>query len=137
MSQAFDPDKRNELHELLQASRKLEAVKLYREWTRSSLLDAKNAVEQLQDTGTLHWPEPSGEALDEAAMDEVLDAIEQGQKIEACKRYVGHTGCSLKEAKDFVEGLMGELGQQPSKSGCLLLFISGLLATAAATTMLA
>ena len=137
MPQEFDTEKRSQLLELLESNRKLEAVKLYREWTRSSLRDAKNAVEQLEETGTLHWPEPDGESLNDAAMDEVIEAIERGQKIEACKIYKTHTGCSLKEAKEFVESLMGELGQTPAKAGCLLLFLGGLLATLATAATLA
>ncbi|MEO1526116.1 MAG: hypothetical protein AAFX06_11815 [Planctomycetota bacterium] len=134
MTQDFDPQKRSELLDLLQANRKLEAVKRYREWTRSSLLDAKNAVEQLQETGTLHWPQTEGESLDDAAMDEVLEAIERGQKIEACKLYRGHAGCTLKEAKEFVESLMGELGHS-SKAGCLVVLLAALLVTATAVTL--
>ncbi|MEL6110115.1 MAG: hypothetical protein AAFU85_29225 [Planctomycetota bacterium] len=137
MSEDFDPAKHRQLLELLESNQKLEAIKRYRQWTRSSLLDAKNAIEQLRETGTLRWPKQAKDSLEDAEMDEVLEAIERGHKIEACKIYRTYAGCSLKEAKDFVEDLMGELGHASAKTGCLALFIASLLASFATAAMLA
>ena len=36
---------------------------------------------------------------------EILELMRSGQKIEAIRRYREQTGISLKEAKDYVEGL--------------------------------
>jgi hypothetical protein len=47
----------------------------------------------------------------------VLDALRQGNKIEAIKLYRKQTGLGLKEAKDAVEALAARHGIV-SKSGC-------------------
>lgn len=56
---------------------------------------------------------------------EFLDALAQGQKIQAIKIYREMTGSGLKEAKDAVEKLAAELAEKypgqfpkPSQSGC-------------------
>jgi ribosomal protein L7/L12 len=54
---------------------------------------------------------------------EVVDLIISGQKIEAIKRFREASGAGLKDAKDAVERLEAELGEQhpqlqKSKAGC-------------------
>ena len=43
-------------------------------------------------------------------MQRINDAIFSGQKIEAVRLYRGATGCSLVEAKEFVDQLGGATG---------------------------
>ena len=116
MSSDLQPEQLVELTHVLQTKGKLSAVKRYRELTRASLLESKNAVEELQRSGDLNT---SG-LENQNAMDRVLDAIAQGKKLEAVKLYKSHKRCSLKESKKFIEQLMTELGAQPQpRGGCL------------------
>ena len=112
----------------LQAGRKLNAVKLYKQWTGSSLVAAKNYVENLPaGTATVSWDKD----LDGKQIDEILDAIQAGSKLKAVKLYKEATGVRLKESKKFIERLTHELGIEPRK-GCaatILLFVIAGIAT--------
>jgi hypothetical protein len=80
------------------------------------------------------------EKLPDSVMNEVLDCIDQGQKIEAIKQYrlgVEETRgekVGLKEAKDFIEELTAKLKETSPESfkvreasgGCLLLLAWGI-----------
>ncbi|WP_442506399.1 hypothetical protein SH528x_005242 [Novipirellula sp. SH528] len=109
---------RAELH----AGRKLNAVKLYKQWTGSSLVSAKNYVESLPaGPATDSWDKD----LDGKQIDEILDAIQEGSKLKAVKLYKESTGVRLKESKEFIERLMNELGIEQRK-GCaatIVLFV--------------
>ncbi len=72
-------------------------------------------------------------------MNEILDCIYSGRKIEAIKLYPERRGTGLKEAKQFIEQLTSELREaSPEKFrgsstiGCasLVLWVSVLLAAA-------
>lgn len=112
----------DQLREQLHAGRKISAIKLYRQHTGASLVAAKNYVEGLaagRDLGTDDLP---GQ-LPGTQLDEVLDAIEAGKKLEAVKLYKESSGVSLMEAKEFIENLMRELeidreGSAPRGTGC-------------------
>jgi ribosomal protein L7/L12 len=99
----------------LRTGGKLAAVKLYKEWTGSSLLTAKNFVESLAgpEAGTADF----GMELEDGQMDQILDALQEGNKLEAVKLYRNSTGLSLMESKQFVERLMKELGVE-DRAGC-------------------
>lgn len=47
--------------------------------------------------------------LNQKQIDRITDAIAAGRKIEAVKQYRNATGCDLREAKDFVDGLTERL----------------------------
>lgn len=124
----------------LQTEGKLPAVKLYREWTGSSLLDAKLYLDRLEGRPASAL-EPPGESLGDDLMDQILDAIQQGRKIEAVKLYREQSGASLKDSKEFIERLTEELRLESphaaaTSSGCgaviLLAIVIG-LGVAAAT----
>jgi ribosomal protein L7/L12 len=109
----------------LTAGRKLAAVKLYKEWTGSSLVAAKNYVESLPtDTAVADFDE----GIETHQMDRILDALQQGNKLEAVKLYRESSGLNLMESKKFIEGLMKELGIE-DRPGCgaavLLLVVLG------------
>ncbi|WP_372721057.1 hypothetical protein [Novipirellula sp.] len=112
----------------LQAGRKLNAVKLHKQWTGSSLVAAKNYVESLPvGPQTVTWDKD----LDGKQIDEILDAIQEGSKLKAIKLYKESTGVRLKESKVFIERLMHELGIEQRK-GCaatILLFVIAGIAT--------
>ena len=75
----------------------------------------------------------------------ILEAIYGSRKIEAIKRVREATGCGLKEAKEFVEKLGGELYEKEpqkfssppkSKSGCVGLMMVGMLILAGLVVMI-
>lgn len=84
----------------LQNGHTIEAIKLLRSATGLGLKEAKDVIDRYQ----------SGNPLTHTAADSinqlpasVLDALQQGNKIEAIKRLREQTGLGLKEAKDAVE----------------------------------
>jgi large subunit ribosomal protein L7/L12 len=100
---------------LLEQGQKIEAIKRYRERTGVGLKEAKDAVEAIQRGQAV----PSGPLSDRDLEDEVVSLLEQGQKIEAIKRYRARTGVGLKEAKDAVERMPQRCGLAPSQGvGC-------------------
>jgi ribosomal protein L7/L12 len=106
----------DEVATLLERGQKIEAIKRYRERTGVGLKEAKDAVEAI-------WrgqAAPSGPQGDRDLEDEVVSWLEQGQKIEAIKRYRERTGVGLKEAKDAVERMAERRGLVTSqRTGCL------------------
>ena len=92
-----------EIQRALAAGNKIAAIKLYRAATRTSLADAKAAVEAMA-TGRPVAP-PPGVAQTGAAHGTVMALLGAGKKIEAIKVYREATGLGLKEAKDAVEAL--------------------------------
>lgn len=94
---------------------KISAVKLYKDWTRCSLLEAKNAVEAIE--RDVEPPEPNQAhdgTIDENEMRQIDQAIRQGNKLEAVKLYRQFSGCSLMESKQFVESRISGKGDQPT-----------------------
>ena len=128
---------RQDIARAIDSGSKLEAVRIYKSATGASLLESKNAVEAFM----------RGEAVshanlaDGSAQDEILDAIFANRKLEAVKLYRSATGSSLKEAKEFVEDLTGQLRETdaeqftPHGKGCansvlvcLALLLTGVIA---------
>ncbi|MGD9128339.1 MAG: ribosomal protein L7/L12 [Planctomycetia bacterium] len=64
--------------------------------------------------------------IPDEAMDQIINALGSGRKIEAIKVYREVTNLGLKEAKDFIETLASQLAEQDperfskatAKSGC-------------------
>lgn len=100
-----------QLQELLGQGRKLQAVKLYREFTGESLAVSKAAVESIETENT----SPNKIQQDDAGLyhtnvsKDVFVQVErlmnQGKKIDAIKFYREATGESLSQAKEFVEDM--------------------------------
>ncbi len=105
-----------ELTELLQAGRKLEAIKRFRELTGAGLKEAKDAVEAIEQgrpSALLGQP-------DEGFERELTGMLQAGRKIDAIKRFREQTGAGLKEAKEAVERLAAAQGLAASRgTGCL------------------
>jgi ribosomal protein L7/L12 len=119
----------DKLLDLLQQGRKIEAIKLFREFTGVGLSEAKDAVEtfSLAHGMSRHGgdqviaPDDFGVAvispqrqvqIPPALSAELMRLCGQGQKIEAIKLMREKTGLGLKEAKDAVEAL--ERGESPT-----------------------
>jgi ribosomal protein L7/L12 len=98
---ADDADFEAELRALLADGRKIEAIKRYREQTGAGLGAAKEAVEAIEQGGSL----PTFEPLDTSTETEIASLLATGQKIRAVKLYRERTGAGLKEAKDAVEAI--------------------------------
>jgi ribosomal protein L7/L12 len=94
----------------LRRGRKIEAIKIYREATGTSLADAKRAVEQFEIGRELRPsaappPTPPSARLDDAAWQRMRELVRRGQKIQAIKVYRELTGEGLRDAKDAIDRL--------------------------------
>jgi ribosomal protein L7/L12 len=135
MTNALTETQQDELREELNRGHKIAAIKLYLLWHDCSLKDAKTAVEQFA-LGDESCEPPASNAgpLTDSQMDKILDEIARGKKLAAFKLYRSYSGQSLRESKEFIEKLMGELkGSSGSavdseRSGCfsVVLFAVGL-----------
>lgn len=127
---------KEEIVELLSSGQKIAAIKHYREATGASLAEAKRAVEEIGAGRSLNLEESD---LSDLA-GEILEFLDQGQKIQAIKVYRERTNAGLKEAKDVVEEIAAKAGiEATSGSGCAgvaLAAATGLAGTAAAMVAL-
>ncbi|QDV16585.1 50S ribosomal protein L7/L12 [Gimesia panareensis] len=74
-------------------------------------------------------PEPEAEdAQRTAAMEQIVESLRQGNKIQAIKDYRELTGSGLKESKEAIEALMQKY-EIPMKSGCATLLLFALSST--------
>ena len=107
---------------LMQAGKKIEAIKLYRQETGSGLNEAKDAVEALAAGRPI--VRRSGESVEALGVDpnslegQVLALMQGQKKIWAIKLYREQTGVGLKQAKDAVEALAAKHGISPKGAGC-------------------
>jgi ribosomal protein L7/L12 len=124
----------SQILEELQAGRKLSAIKMCRQMSGGTLVAAKDYVENLASGKRVSSVEIGSELGPQ--MDDILDAIEGGNKLAAVKLYRESRGVSLMEAKEFIETLMDELEPVPpvtsqSRNGCggaiLMAILSGLV----------
>jgi len=114
---------------LMQAGKKIEAVKLYRQETGSGLKEAKDAVEALAAGQPI--ARRSGESVETNGVDpnslegQVLALMRGQKKIWAIKVYREKTGVGLKQAKDAVEALAAKHGisTQTGCAGMVLLMV--------------
>jgi hypothetical protein len=89
-------------------------------------MDAKRFVESLPvaPESTELRPSESSGSLSDDLMDEILDAVHAGRKLEAVKLYKEATGSSLADSKQAIENLTRELesaqpGSVVQEKGCL------------------
>jgi ribosomal protein L7/L12 len=73
-------------------------------------------------------PEPEADTPQAAAMEQIVEALRQGNKIQAIKDYRELTGSGLKESKEAIEALI-EKYEIPMKSGCASLLLFALSST--------
>ncbi|WP_141215161.1 hypothetical protein [Rhodococcus sp. 06-1460-1B] len=107
----LDDEARAEIHRLLAADKKIQAIKVFRDRTGAGLLDAKNAIETMQRGAP--FPPPST-ILDAASSgpvrwDDLLPRLtalkSEGKAIAAIKLLRDRTGLSLRDAKNAVDQL--------------------------------
>jgi len=129
MSIQPDAGTTDEARSLIASGRVIDAVKLVRERTGASLVDAKQWVD-MQRGGA------APAASDHPPVD--LDAIEQmlydGRVIEAIKAYRTAAGCDLKEAKESIDAhekaLRAEFPgrfKSPRRAGCASMVVVAVL----------
>ena len=129
----LSPEQIEEILLAVNVGRKIEAIKLYRKWKNCSLMIAKNHIERIQQAGEyveFHDTESGDGEIADDHMEQILDAIQIGNKIEAVKIYKSCTGESLMNSKLFIEKLMKELeisdpsfvGKNPGCVLCLFCF---------------
>ncbi len=114
MARPISNDDLERIRALAVASKKIEAIKLYREATGVGLAEAKQAVEALE------AGRPMGaravESVSNDDIDQIQAAVFAGQKIAAIKLYRAATGEGLKESKEFIDALEDELRRtEPAK----------------------
>lgn len=105
----------DDILELIERGKKIEAIKLAREHLGLGLSEAKELVDGLAgDVRNVPVAE-AGEGDDE--VDRLLRAR---KKIDAVRAYRNLAGCGLKEAKDAIELRAVELGLQSRPSKCFV-----------------
>lgn len=107
------------VRDLLQQGRKLEAVKLYQDRTGISLMEAKAAVEALENSEPDTALPGASADFPEELQPRVLEMLREGQKLKAVKLYRDTQGVALLEAKRAVEALAERHGMSASSTGCL------------------
>lgn len=116
------PDVFSEVREQIKRGKKIEAIRIYREITGSSLKDAKDAVQAIE----LGRPVPAPAqavaggvgaaafASSAEAMDEIKRLLRSGNKIEAIRVHREAFNTGLKDAKDAVDAIESDLKYQSS-----------------------
>lgn len=135
------------VRETMRAGNKIDAIKLYREYTGAGLAEAKEAVEKIEEGMSFEALASRFSPVASATMPVsvqpervkwIQEALFKGDKIEAIKLYRDGTNLGLKESKEAVEKIEAALRQQsPEKftakagKGCLGLIVifGGLLLT--------
>jgi ribosomal protein L7/L12 len=113
----------SEIAYLLQAGKKVQAIKVYREITGASLSEAKTAIERIEMTGILEITSAQAGSAPLAGsitspgiptepLAEMARLIAQNKKIQAIKLYREYTGSGLTYAKDVVEQIEREMRSQ-------------------------
>jgi ribosomal protein L7/L12 len=122
----------NEIRDEMRAGRKLDAIKLYKDWTGSSLADARIYVDGLAVHPDVSIEDIGGYDVDQGIgvgqIDQILDALEAGKKLDAIKIYKERSGLMLMESKKCIEDLIEELGIEDRASGCSLLLLLPIVA---------
>lgn len=109
MNNDIPPESMVEIIELIRDDQKLEAVKRYKDLRRTSLLEAKNFIEELTERLEQESPEILAAPSE---LEEIAELIYAGQKLEAVKRYRDQRSVSLVDAKQFIEQLTDDLKQK-------------------------
>jgi ribosomal protein L7/L12 len=115
-----DPQFEQTVRTLMQAGQVIEAIKVYREQTGATLVEAKGAVEAIARQASPVTPPVRREDLTEPEA-RILELLQAGEKIAAIKVHREHFGSTLRDAKEAVEALAAQQGiAVPARSaGCL------------------
>jgi ribosomal protein L7/L12 len=115
-------DQINAIASEIATDRKINAIKLYREFTGVGLAEAKAAIDQFR--AAEHTPGGADTGAEQTGLSDqqfqsILAELRGQRMIPAIKLYREYTGVGLAEAKSAVEQIAAENGVRPSsKSGC-------------------
>jgi len=102
-----------QIKDLLASGNKIAAIKLYREATRSSLKDAKDAVEAFATGSSFNLNVPAQVSEPEPFLeDQIKRLLAERKKIDAIRLYREAHQCGLKDAKDAVDAIEVALRQE-------------------------
>lgn len=82
----------------------------------------------MDDTSAENSQPNTGDSEQTKVMEQIVESLRQGNKIEAIKEYRELTGSGLKESKEAIEALIQKY-EIPMKSGCASLLLIGLSST--------
>ena len=104
---SIPPEKKQQIKQIAQSGKIIEAIKEYRLLTNASLKDAKDAVEALMRGDYVDGPapDPARQSAGSSQERQILDLMSQGREIDAIKLYRSWTSAGLKEAKNAVEAM--------------------------------
>ena len=97
------PEHVRKLHELIHAKQLLNAVQFYQQATGVSLVEAKEAVEDMARNEFTKPPSSERDRDDQVMEGKIRSLLSKNKKIDAIKIYREEYGVGLKEAKDAVE----------------------------------
>ncbi|HEX6482765.1 MAG TPA: ribosomal protein L7/L12 [Ktedonobacteraceae bacterium] len=108
----------DELRQLINEMKKIQAIKLYRVETGANLQEAKRAVDHFEaQMRRDHVEVPMATShTGEGKVEEVRRLMQTGQKIKAIKAYRQATGVGLKEAKAAVERMAARTNEPLSQA---------------------
>ena len=89
---------------LCEKGRTVDAVRLYKDVMDAGLAESKNYVDNLIENLMKNQPETKN-----SLENQVITLIKKGQKLQAVKLYLDNTGCSLMQAKNYVDVLAEKL----------------------------
>ncbi|MBV6451348.1 MAG: 50S ribosomal protein L7/L12 [Anaerolineales bacterium] len=99
----LQPQHVQEIHQLLEERKVIEAIKVYREATGVGLAEAKRAIETMFQNEIMKPPADVRSYDNPVLESKIRSLLAKGKKIDAVKIYSEEYGVGLKEAKDAVE----------------------------------
>lgn len=101
-----------EIKRKLANGERIDAIRLYREYSGTGLAEAEEAVSAM--AANEGGNAASVGMLTESQEAKLREILESGRKIEAVKQYREYTGAGLKESKEFVEALEAKSSKSPT-----------------------
>ena len=108
------PDQVQKIHQLLHDKQLLQAIKVYREATGSSLAEAKQAVEEMAFVEVTKAPSGMRSFDNPVLESKIRSLLAKGKKIDAIKIYREEYGIGLNEAKNAVERIEATMPRDSS-----------------------
>lgn len=109
----ISPQQEEQIRELIDQRRMIDAIKLYREVTGVGLKEAKDAVTEMWHGKPLQAPLIPSESEDDTLLEgQIKQLLRKRQKIEAVKIYREAHNCGLKDAKDAVDAIEAQMRRE-------------------------
>jgi ribosomal protein L7/L12 len=111
------PDQVQKIHDYIHNQQIIHAIKLYREATGASLVEAKSAVEEMA-RDEFSKPQSGVRDYDNPILESRLKSLlVKGRKIDAVKIFREEYGVGLKEAKDHVDQIEASMRRENPSMG--------------------